>query len=67
MPSSVISRFSYNAALNTLKITFITGLTYEYNNVPEEIFEILKSAPSKGKYFNAAIRNKFKYKKLKKK
>ncbi|MCZ4243919.1 KTSC domain-containing protein [Pedobacter punctiformis] len=66
MPSSVINHFSYNIQSHTLKITFVTGLTYQYSNVPQEIYDMLKAVKSKGKYFNDAIRNKYKYKKLKK-
>jgi len=34
---------------------------YIFGNVPEEIWEGLKQAPSKGKYYNLYIRGKYGY------
>ena len=64
MPSSAISSFNYEQDNTTLYITFISGLRYKYKDVPPEIYNMLKAAGSKGRYFNHYIRNKFKYKKI---
>lgn len=64
MPSSVINHFSYNEKSNTLKITFVTGMVYAYKNVPNQVYQMLKIAGSKGRYFNHHIKDKFKFKKL---
>ncbi|RZL36701.1 MAG: KTSC domain-containing protein [Pedobacter sp.] len=64
MPSSVINFFSYDEKSSTLKITFVTGMVYCYQNVPKKTFEMLKIAGSKGRYFNHYIKDKFKFKKL---
>ncbi|WP_316826924.1 KTSC domain-containing protein [Pedobacter miscanthi] len=64
MPSSVIKHFSYNTDQKTLKIMFITDMVYLYKNVPERIFKLLKASGSKGRYFNAHIKDKFKFQKL---
>ncbi len=43
---------------------FITDMVYLYKNVPERIFKLLKASGSKGRYFNAHIKDKFKFQKL---
>ncbi|PWS29135.1 KTSC domain-containing protein [Pedobacter yonginense] len=65
MPSSVISHFSYDATSKSLTITFVTGMVYQYKNVPLKTFEMLKSSVSKGRYFNHFIKKNFKFKKVK--
>ena len=64
MPSSVINHFNYDQKGAILYITFVSGITYKYKNVPREIYQMLKLAGSKGRYFNYHIKNKFKYKKM---
>lgn len=63
MPSSVIQSFTYNQDEGVLKITFVTGMKYEYKKVPTEIYNMLRAAGSKGRYFNHHIKGKFKYRK----
>ncbi len=62
MPSSVIADFRYNADHARLTITFTTGRVYEYYAVPADTHAALKTAFSKGAYFNAHIRDKFPFK-----
>ena len=64
MPSSVINHFSYDAESKSLKITFVTGMVYKYNKVPEKTFEMLKAAGSKGRYFNYYIKDKYSFEKV---
>ncbi|WP_199141612.1 KTSC domain-containing protein [Pedobacter sp. ASV12] len=64
MPSAVIRYFKYDEQSHTLKITFVTGMEYHYTNVPEKVFQLLKAAGSKGRYFNQYIKDKFKFKKI---
>lgn len=59
MPSSVIAHFIYQAATETLIITFVSGLVYAYNEVPEEIYLGLKNSKSKGIYFNKFIKDHY--------
>jgi hypothetical protein len=63
MPSSVIQHFEYNDKSKILKIIFVTGMEYQYKNVPQKVYERFKIAGSKGKYFNHYIKDKFKFKK----
>jgi len=64
MPSTVIDHFSYHPESSELKITFLSGKVYIYKNVPDEVFQGLKTAGSKGQYFNAFVKNKYKFKRL---
>jgi hypothetical protein len=61
MPSTVIELFNYDHRASTLTIVFRSGNVYAYLNVPELVYRNLQAAPSKGKYFNTAIRDKFRY------
>lgn len=62
--SSNLSAVGYDAESKTLRVTFRTGLTYEYKGVPKRTFEELMSAESAGTYFHNNIRTDFAYKKL---
>jgi len=64
MPSTVINYFSYDEVSKSLKITFVTGMVYKYINVPKKIFEMLKAAGSKGRYFNYHIKDKYSFEKV---
>ena len=59
MPSTVIRRFSYDPAARALDVTFVTGRRYRYAPVPEETAERFRSAFSKGRFFNARIRDRY--------
>lgn len=59
--SSQLKRGEYSYADNSLIITFTNDKKYEYKEVPPEKWEGLCSAESAGKYFNAEIKNSFKY------
>jgi hypothetical protein len=59
MPSSVIRRYDYDAALQALTVEFVTGRKYRYAEVPEPIVVELGAAFSKGQYFNQHIRDHF--------
>lgn len=59
MPSSVIKYFRYDPQKAVLKITFVTGKVYEYLSVPQEIYQNMKEAFSKGRFFNKHIRDHF--------
>lgn len=48
----------------TLQIRFVSGLVYEYNNVPESIFNAMKATTSKGTFLNTMIKGKHDLRKL---
>jgi hypothetical protein len=59
MPSRVISSFDYDAERNELTVQFVSGLTYVYSLVPPEMAVRLRSAFSKGAFFNREIRDRY--------
>ena len=64
MPSSVILHASYNKYTAILKITFVSGLVYEYKNVPEKIYNAMITSASKGIYFNRHIKGQYEFNKV---
>ncbi len=65
MPSTVISTINYDAATSTLRITFVSGMIYDYKNVPEEIYQALKTSGAKGIYLNQHIKGRYLFEKIK--
>jgi hypothetical protein len=61
MPSSVIRWLQYDPGSRRLIVLFQTGRRYAYENVPPEIYSAFRIAPSRGAYFNAWIRDHYRY------
>jgi len=59
MPSTVIRRFDYHPARLALDVEFVSGRRYRYAGVPAEVAEAFRSAFSKGRFFNAHIRDDY--------
>jgi hypothetical protein len=59
MPSSVIHSFDYDPQRRELLIVFNSGRRYIYQGVPQETFEGMRAAASRGDYFNTHIRENF--------
>jgi hypothetical protein len=64
MPSTVIRSFLYHPERRTLDVTFVSGRRYRYADVPEGIAQAFREAFSKGRFFNAHIRDDFRYTEL---
>ena len=64
MPSAVIRRFSYDPDRRELTITFNSGQRYAYLDVPPRTHDELREAFSKGRYFGARIRDRFRWRRL---
>jgi len=64
MPSSVIRAFHYEPSERRLDVRFVSGRRYSYYEVPPEIFERMRGSFSKGEFFNAHIRDRFRYEEL---
>jgi lysyl-tRNA synthetase class 2 len=58
-PSSAIDLATYDDNQLLMTIRFESGHVYEYAMVPPSIFEEYKQAASKGRYFQAEIRDFF--------
>lgn len=59
--SSNVAGFCYAETTQVLTVEFNSGSRYDYYDVPEQIFEGMKSADSKGKYLNSEIKGHFRY------
>ena len=64
MPSSVIRLYSYDQAARRLRVRFVSGAVYDYDNVPPEVVEALAAASSKGQFFGAWIRDRYPYRRV---
>ena len=59
MPSLVIRRFDYAPETRELIVEFVTGRRYAYADVPPQAVEAFRPAFSKGRHFNAHIRDRY--------
>lgn len=48
----------------TLQIQFLNGTTYQYFDVPAQVFDELKAADSVGKYLAAHVKGTYRYSKV---
>lgn len=64
MPSTVIQSFDHDAETGVLTVRFVTGRVYRYFAVPKSEAAALRASGSKGRYFNAHIRNRYPYEEL---
>ena len=62
--SREIAIVGYDAESLTLEIVFRRGGVYHYFTVPPELYQNLMTAPSRGTYFDQAIKSKFRYLKV---
>ncbi|MBB4273250.1 KTSC domain-containing protein [Rhizobium mongolense] len=62
MPSHLIRDTNYDAATRTLSVWLVTSENrYDYEGVPPDTYAAFRRAFSKGRFFNAHIRNRFTY------
>lgn len=61
MPSTVIRTAHYHPDTGLLDILFTTGRRYFYHDVPADEAGRFAEAFSKGRYFNAHIRDRYAY------
>ncbi|MCK1406375.1 KTSC domain-containing protein [Bradyrhizobium sp. 76] len=61
MPSSVIRFFRYAPETRELKVTFVSGRLYVYEDVSPEVAAAFRNARSKGTFFNREIRDRYLY------
>lgn len=59
MPSTVIRAARYDPDREVLDITFTTGRRYLYHGVPADAADAFRAAFSKGRHFNAHIRDRY--------
>lgn len=62
MPSTSIGKIQYDPVSRTLSVWFVaSGPRYDYHGVPRQTYERFVKAWSKGRFFNAFIRDNFPY------
>ncbi len=62
MPSTMIADMAYDPETQTLSIWFRpSGRRYDYFDVPTVTYDALRRSPSKGRYFNAHIRDGYEF------
>jgi len=59
--SSNISRIGYESNEMRLRVEFRNEATYDYFDIPHQLFEDLKSASSKGQFLSSNIKGNFRY------
>ena len=62
--SSLVQRAIYDAGEQTLAVTFTTGRTYLYFDVPGDVYEEFMAAESQGQFFNLRIRDRYDYREI---
>lgn len=53
--SSNVVSYAYSPIRGVLTIEFKSGGTWEYENVPDKVFQDMKEAPSKGSFVHQRI------------
>jgi hypothetical protein len=59
--SSNIARYGYDDANQVLHVEFKNGSVYQYFDVPQSVFEQMKTAPSKGQFLAQSIKGTYRY------
>ena len=62
--SSAISEIDYDAERAKLLVRFVSGEAYVYVGVPGEVHRSFCTAESKGRFFQARIRDRYPYNRL---
>lgn len=65
MPSSVVAHIHYDPGASILRVIFVSGMVYDYKNVPEDVYEAMKKSGSKGTYLNKQIKGHYEFEKIK--
>lgn len=59
--SSNLSEATYDPDVENLTVTFVSGETYTYFNIPASVYRGLQNAGSAGQYFARQIRGRYNY------
>jgi hypothetical protein len=64
MPSTVIAHTHYYPDKQILRVVFVSGMVYDYLDVPEAVYRSMKNAYSKGIFLNTEIKKNYRYNKV---
>ena len=59
--SSNVARFAYEESIQVLKVEFKNGTVYDYYDIPGNVFQGMRSAPSAGQYLAQNVKGRFRY------
>ena len=59
--SSNVARFAYDESNQVLKVEFKNGTVYDYYDVPDNVFQGMRSASSAGQYLAQNVKSRFRY------
>ena len=62
--SSNIHSVGYDRETRTLEVEFQTGSIYQYLGVPEDVYDGLMRASSKGSYFHEHIKERYRFRQI---
>lgn len=62
--SSQVKRIQYNDQTKVMRITFKSGATFDYADVPESVWEAAKEADSIGSFVSTNIKGTYTYTKV---
>ena len=62
--SQAVAHVEYDAITRTLFVRFTSGEWYAYSDVPEGVYQDLLDAASKGRFFQASVRNAYAFVRL---
>jgi KTSC domain-containing protein len=62
--STTLATVIYDEVRMVLQLEFRSRAIYQYGGVPHGVHEALLRAPSKGRYFNQAIRGRFPFRRI---
>ena len=62
--SSAIREIDYDHARRRLRVTFASGERYAYDDASPQLFRAFLEAESKGRFFQARIRDRYPYTRL---
>lgn len=62
--STTVDSVGYDAKAGILELEFCSGAVYQYLGVAAQEYREFLAAPSKGKYFNLHIRDRYPFRRL---
>ena len=55
--SNLLTTIGYDEEHEVLEVELVSGAVYRYLGVPEEVFDGLRAARSKGRFFNEQVKD----------
>lgn len=62
--SSNLKKTEYDTLTKKLLVEFNNGTSYEYDEIPHQLYTQFRMSESQGKFFSSKISKNFKYKKV---